>query len=239
MDAQMIKSTQTQAQIDEIRLQLKSHHAQFLQHRATLTKLEENLRSLRAAATAAEQEARQHREALREMMRETAGKPDRKLRQKSADQRAAIELSEDYASIAVEAETEIKRTVVAMSEPAGRVVELRRLLLQTFAQALLDEAIEEIAPRLKLALEIQRRQAGEPFNDRVLLHWGDADELMKSDLLKTIAEVLDHSDAIASIPDDLGSVLETTGVGDFKPLSPAQRINLTRELDASTSAEAA
>lgn len=236
----MIKSTQTQARIDEICLELKSHHAQFMQHRATLAKLEENLRSLRAAATAAEEEARQHREALRDLMRETAGKPDRKLRQKSADQRTALELSEDYASIAVEAETEIKRTIVAMSEPAARAVELRRRLRQTFAQALLDEAIEEIAPRLKLALEIQRQQEdSERFNERMRLHWGDADALVKSDLIRTISAVFDRSNAIASLPDDLGSVLETTGVGNFTPLSPAQRINLARQLNASTSGEAA
>lgn len=235
----MIKNPQTQAQIDEICQQLKTHHAQFIQHQTTQTKLEENLRSLRAAAAAAEVEARQHREELRELMRETAGKPDRKLRQKSADQRSAIELSEDYASIAIEAETEIKRTMAAMSEPAARVVALRRRLLQTFAQSLLTEAIEEIAPRLKLAMNILHRQAGAPFNDRVLIHWGDADALVKSDLLKTIAEVLDHSDAIASFPDAIGATLEATSVDGFKPLSPAQRIQLTRQLEASATKEPA
>ncbi|WP_418648651.1 hypothetical protein ACNQFN_09375 [Thauera butanivorans] len=230
----MLKTPEHQAKIDEIVTRLQTEYAEFDQQRKLLTNLEENRGSLRAASAAAEEEARQHRDELRDLLRETAGKPNRKMQQKAAEQRGAIELSEDYALIAAETDADIKRTLIQMSGPAQRVVELRKILLETFAQCLLVEVIEEIFTRLKVVFDIRLKlENADPFNHRVLAYQGDEKEMVKSDLLDTVSSMIGFTDPPAELPDDLDAVLKATSLGSFKPLSPGQRMKLIRELDSS------
>lgn len=230
----MIKNPQTQEALDALKLGLKQAYAEFQAAHATLANLERNATTLQSAAAAAEVDAQRIREELRDMLRQSMGKPGKPLHQKTAEQRAAIELSEEYAALAKDLTIEIERARLHLSPPAQKVIRLRQTLARTFANALIAEAITEIAPRLKLGLLIQEQlEDSEYFNERIKLHWGDANRLVHADLAKSIATILPAEDTPALMPpDELREALECAHLDGFVPLSPLQQQLAARKLES-------
>jgi len=230
----MIKNPKTQEALDALKVSLKLAYAEFQAAHATLANLERNTATMQSAAAAAEADAQRIRGELRDMLRQLVGKPGKPLRQKSAEQRAAIELGEEYAALAAELQMEIERARLQLSPPAQKVIRLRQTLARTFADALIAEAIADIAPRLKLGLLIQEQlENSEHFNERIKLHWGDANRLVHADLAKSIATTLGADDTPAlMLPDELREALECAYLDGFVPLSPLQQQLAVRKLES-------
>ncbi|NMG72284.1 hypothetical protein [Parazoarcus communis] len=228
----MIKNPKTQETLDALKASLQQAYAEFQAARTTLATLEQNAATLRSAAAAAETDAGRIRGELRDLLRQSVGKPGKSLHQKSAEQRAAIELVEEYTALVADLKLETERARLKLTPPAEKVIRLRQTLARTFADALIGEAITEVAPRLQLGLLIQAQlEDGEFFNERIKTHWGDAKRLVHADLAKSIATALSAADTpTLMLPDDLREALKCAHLEGFVPLSPLQQKLATRTL---------
>ncbi|OHX15860.1 hypothetical protein BI343_18065 [Chromobacterium amazonense] len=115
----------------------------------------------REAAEAAENSARGFREQARALLRELLGNPSKKMQELRAEERSAYTLAEDYRSFIEELEVERDEALLAMQE-AGRTYTYKRAsALSTYAEGLLDQALDEIEPLLKamaMKVEVLNRQ---------------------------------------------------------------------------------
>lgn len=115
----------------------------------------------REAAEAAENSARGFREQARALLREMLGKPSKKMQELRAEERSAYTLAEDYRSFIDELEIERDEALLAMQE-AGRTYTYKRAsALDTYAEGLLGQALDQIEPLLKALavwIEVLNRQ---------------------------------------------------------------------------------
>lgn len=232
----MIKNPETRNRLDALRAELSHSMAAYQTIRDEQTILENNARTIRQAAAVAEADAQSKRVELREMLRASIGKLSKQHHQKSAEHRSAIELSEEYSAIAADIDAQIEPKIFELSDAASIVLDLRKRLLKTFADAVVSEAIAEIAPRLQLGLAIQQRLEGaEFFNDRLRVYWGNEDELVLADLRRVITAAIESPELEpAELPEELRTAVAQANLGDFKPMSPIQCALARKKLASST-----
>lgn len=237
----MLKNPEHLARINALREGLSLSVATYQAARAALDTLDQNARTLRNSAAAAEADARQAREALRAQLQETMGKPSKQLHQKSAEHRAAIELSEEYFAIVADLEAQRGKPILDASDAAAAVIDRRKQLLHAYADAILAEAIGDIAPRLQLGLGIKQQLEGDEFfNDRIKVFWGDAQRLVMADLQELVASALRNPDLEpAELPEELRAQIREADLGGFKPLSPIERSIARKKLNPITTQEPA
>ncbi|QSI78687.1 hypothetical protein [Niveibacterium microcysteis] len=149
-----INNPETRALLEAKLTELQQAKSDFATAKALCGQIATNLATLRKAGEASETEAQGIRAKLREVLRETMGKPSKKLHDLSADQRAAIVMHEEYTSLAAEAERELARATLEAQAPLGRIDAVRRQLRDLYAGAVIDEAIAEIAPKLTVGLRL-------------------------------------------------------------------------------------
>lgn len=229
----MINSPESRKSLDALREDLAHAVSAYQAARAALDVLQENSRTLRSGAAAAHADADCHRDDMRELLRKGLGKLDKQLHLKAAELRAALALHEEYSALAAELEAPIARAELEVSETAAKVIDLRRRLLRAFADAVVREAIAEIAPRLHLGMSIQKRlEAGEYFNDRMKVHFGNEDELVLADLRRTVTSALQSPDlAVVDLPEELRAALDQADLGSFVPMSPIARMQARQKLE--------
>jgi hypothetical protein len=219
-----LKHHEHQAQIDQQIAALAEAQAIFDTAHAAYLTATRNDESLRNAAQAATAEAERARNGLREILRTAMGRPSKELHAKSAEQRAALELAEEYTALSVELVDEVELAHMKASPPALDVRQLRRTLARSYADALLAEVIDEVAPRLKLALALQCvDEDSRPFNTLL-----DVSFFLGNDTLETRLERLGLliKDRMkyaqpAAIPDAITQALKHSGIGQFIPSTPA------------------
>lgn len=205
--------------------ELNAAQADFEAAHADYTTAVANARTLEAAAQAAEADAERLREDIRETLRTLMGRPSRELRAKSAEQRAAIELATEYATLAAEVAQQTRRALLATSAPARRVNELRRQLLRAYAEELLRDTLAEVAPRLKTAIALQAHDEEiKPFNTQLsiaVMLGKDAYDMVLDRLRYPLIELFRTTEA-QPVREDIATALETSGTHGFQPMSPAQ-----------------
>ena len=147
----MLDQPENRAKVQAIIDEIERAHAGFSALRGDLARVEEHRDTLLKAADAAEREAEDAREELRALVRATLGNPGKALREKQAKHRAALETAEDYRALAREADEAATALRVEMSPLANGLERLHTELRKTFPRLVLAEAIDAIAPRLKIA----------------------------------------------------------------------------------------
>ena len=151
-----INNPETRALLETKLTELQQAKADFAAAQALCGQIAANLATLRKAGQASETEAQGIRAKLRELLRETMGKPSKKLHDLSADQRAAIVMQEEYASLADEAERELARATLEAQAPLRRIDTIHGELRQCYADAVVAEAVADLAPKLAIGLQLAR-----------------------------------------------------------------------------------
>ncbi|MBS1191006.1 MAG: hypothetical protein H6R10_2798 [Rhodocyclaceae bacterium] len=138
---------------------LNSHRQEFEKAATLHSHLVEQLATLTKAADAADAEAEQIRGRRREAMRESIGRPSKKVIDLSADQRAAYAMAEDYRSLANDITIERDRTEIAMHKSALQFNERRKTIYAALADHLLDKAFTvlplELMAGMRLTADVQ------------------------------------------------------------------------------------
>lgn len=148
----MLNSPAYQARLNTVIEQLVEAYAAGKPLADQYNQLRQNATALKASADAAEADAKRLREEVREMLGQLIGRPNKEIRTKNAEHRAAIELAEDYRDLSQDLEDDIARAHIAATCPASEVSKLRTKLFNTYTDLVLEEAISEVAPRLKYAI---------------------------------------------------------------------------------------
>lgn len=130
--------------------------AHYEQQAALHSQCGQQLAQQEQAAQAAEAEAVGFKEKARQLLRELMGKPDKKMHELRASERAAYSLAEDYRSFMVELELARDEAELAADEAAHRYVEARNQVITAYADILMQQALPGLDPLLA-ALKMQER----------------------------------------------------------------------------------
>ncbi|MDR1935945.1 MAG: hypothetical protein LBS49_10285 [Candidatus Accumulibacter sp.] len=225
----MLENPKNMATVAAIIEKIDSAHAEFSELSRELEKIKGHRDTLLKAAAAAEEEAENVREELKQVMHDTAGKPGKTLLGKQAEHRAALEMAEDYKALAEEASDEAVEIRVKMSSPARDLERSRRELETSFPRLVIREAIESIAPSLKIALDSMlheyRRDDFSPFNPSFMFF--KEHEIAESLLISEIRKAIDLKNTNNETPDYIKKALKKRATG-FVPYSTVQIAQLKR-----------
>lgn len=229
----MLDQPENRAKVRAIIDEIERAYAGFSALRDDLARVEEHRDTLLKAAGAAEREAEDAREELRALARATLGKPDKALSDQQRKHRAALETAEDYRALAREADEEATALRVEMS-PFARTLKTRQQdLYKTFSRLVLAEAVDEIAPRLKIVRDALRAEYERPEFIPAARHvFASHEEILRDLLGAAIDQAFRPERVSAELPDYIRAALRKN-TGDFQPFSMIQMVRLRKGLPPS------
>lgn len=144
----MLKNPARQDRLNKVIEELHTRYATAKPLVEHYTTLNQNSTALKASADAAEADAQRLRGEVRELLTKLIGRPSKELRAKSAEQRAAIELADDYRELSEGMQDDIIVAQLDANRPARDSDAQRRKLRNTYAELLLEETLSDVAPQL-------------------------------------------------------------------------------------------
>jgi hypothetical protein len=225
----MLNKPENQAKIAEIITSMNKAYTDFNAQHQSLFSVKNNQSTLSKAALAFEERAAAIRAELKEIMRETSGKPDRRLLAKQAELRVTIETAEDYTQLSTEAGEEMEKITLSISPLARNLVNLREKLYRTYYSLIFSEAIEEVAPKLKIAMSALCSPNITSKDERIQSYpyGGLADnEIAKQLLYIDEMKIIMNSPPsdLPYLPEEIRLALEKTELDGFIPISPAREV---------------
>lgn len=136
--------------------QCKAALANYEEHVANLEQKTNQVSQQQQSADAAEADAQAFKEQARQRLRELAGKPDKKLHDLRASERASYSLAEDYRSFMAELELARDEAELEVDRAASKYLSTRHAVLNEYAHILMQQAMANLEPLLA-ALKLQER----------------------------------------------------------------------------------
>ncbi|MCK4124520.1 hypothetical protein HFK83_19380 [Ralstonia pseudosolanacearum] len=195
---------------------------EFETARDEASRIAADMQQHRAAADATEAEAQQTRQEAAQRMRDAAASPQ-DLRDLKAKERAAYSMAEDYRAIVAEFEqahddAKINAGVAKLAESAAY-----RALLWTYADTLMGEAVQVVAPLLRAIAVQEWAYAAEA--DRGTASWEHAHDNAADAALARMYGGIQRAFAAFAFDSAGDGVLQAatrpTGLDLFRPVSPA------------------
>jgi ElaB/YqjD/DUF883 family membrane-anchored ribosome-binding protein len=149
----MLNKPANQARVTALVKDLADYHTKGKPLVDRYHELRQNSAALKASADAAEADARRLRGEIRELLNKLIGRPSKEMRAKSAEQRAAIELAEDYRELAQDLEDDIALAHIDACLASEDMPYRRNRIVAAYGELLLEETLADIAPRLKAAMD--------------------------------------------------------------------------------------
>jgi hypothetical protein len=219
----MLENPENVAKINAIIEEIDGAYAEFAPLREKLAKLEAHRETLLKAAEASEEEAGKIREEMKDIMRATAGKPDRALLEKQASYRSALEMAEDYKTLAQETEAEEIEIRCQIHPGADRLKRAHDRLDRTFARLVLKEALAGIRQSLKIAYDFAVREYNSSNFTFRPHHVAMNDEEIIQEILSTeIWKATDLKGVTNETPDFIRNALKKRG-DTIKTVTPAYK----------------
>jgi ElaB/YqjD/DUF883 family membrane-anchored ribosome-binding protein len=149
----MLNKPANQARVTTLIKELADYHTKGKPLVDRYHELSQNSATLKASADAAEADAQRLRGEVREMLSKLIGRPSKEMRAKSAEQRAAIEMAEDYRELAQDLEDDITLAHIDACLASEKMPYRRNRIVAAYGELLLEETLADIAPRLKAAMD--------------------------------------------------------------------------------------
>lgn len=228
-----LKDPTRQARLQKDIDELYARYAQAKPLVEHFTTLKQNADALKASANAAETDAERVRGEVRELLTKLIGRPNKELRAKNAEQRAAIELAEDYRELCADMQDDITVAELAANLPACDTDYQRGKLLNTYCELLLEEAVNEIAPQLRYSFRRLRDTMYFTTSDERLvadLAGTTYDELVFRFISQAISRAMKNAAPVTEPPEVL-EVLQACPRYNIKKITPGMRQNIQFGLD--------
>jgi len=215
----LLTNPEKRAALEAMREELLEKMAGLATARSKCDEVRTNLETLRKAGAASENEATGVRARLRDLIRETLGRPSKKLHDLTAEQRSALIVAEEYQDLAKECEANLARAELDLQPHLSAIAEQRRVLISRYADALIAEAVEDCASKLALGMQLQRKSIREDqFDPRHQLF-----ETPDAAVLAAVKALI--SPLLATEPpadDELVSTINASAFAGRETLSPRQ-----------------
>jgi len=196
--------------------------------------LKQNALTLHAAAKAAEADAQRLRAETRTLLGQLMGRPSKEIRTKNAEQRAAIEMAEDYRDLAENLNDDIILAHIDAHRAAEGIPGARNNIVNAYTDLMLEEALREIAPRLKYALR-SIRDSRRYYSPEVLAYSKDPEGLREAHYRAFIMDAISRAIADAEpepVPANVNEALAAYPRFSVPHLTPATIHRLKCEMDA-------
>lgn len=201
--------------------ELKSEVGELIE---PLENLKRNVRTLRASADAAAAKAEIHKQEFRMLIIDSLAKPSLKLHQASAEQRASLELADQYRELAEEGQKQIGDLTAAASTTAKQLERLREQTLNEYADLVIQEAFQQVAEKLRVAFGIKHALLSRSrFSGDRERYLGDAAAAVHGQMKVALERVLQGAETLdLTSVDPVIEVFHNSRVEGFDPMTPAQ-----------------
>lgn len=227
-----VSNPETRQQLAELANALNTETANVNAILASADAISQREANFRKSAEAAEAEAGTYRDNIRELLRDATSPQTKQLRDQSAGQRAAFSLAEEYRYLAEECALQKEEILLNAQEAALAIGNLRKKLIDDYANAIIEEALANLPANLALAIQLKQKIFSlSPYSTDAITYDRNASRavsLQFSQAVRAIANAAINTGPLLDAEDQALTAIQASDLPILRNLSP-MRIKIDRE----------